>query len=183
MPHIPPPISTRDAQKIEHRFWPKVKKGGEGECWPWVGSNSRGYGTIFAWGRPQYSHRFAYALGRGDVPLGGHVLHECDDPICCNPAHLFLGDQGTNMRDRNAKGRANTARGSQHACATIDEATAVAIYEADGLHKEIAERFGVTRFTVGAIKRGIRWRHATGGKPKRRYHSVRRALVSRATAA
>ena len=105
MPHIPPPLSTAKAKEIEYRFWSKVKRGSPFECWPWQSSLTRGYGMITAWGRPQYAHRIAYALVRGDLGLGDHVLHKCDNPPCCNPAHFFIGDQTANMRDRYAKGR------------------------------------------------------------------------------
>lgn len=109
MAHIPPPLSQAKAQEIAHRFWPKVKVGAADECWLWQAkAQMREYGSFMAWGRPRYAHRIAYALGRGDLPLGAHVLHKCDVPLCCNPNHLFLGDQAANMKDRFAKGRIRT---------------------------------------------------------------------------
>lgn len=106
MPHIPKPFSQSSAREIASRFWPKVKIGRPHECWLWQSkAQIRGYGQIHAWHRPQYAHRVAYALGNGDIPEGAHVLHRCDTPLCCNPNHLFLGDQADNMRDRFAKGR------------------------------------------------------------------------------
>lgn len=170
MPHIPPPLSTEKAREIEYRFWTKVQKGADNECWPWQSSISRGYGMIAGWGRPQYAHRIAYALVRGDIPLGGHVLHECDNPVCCNPKHLFLGDQLANMRDRNAKGRANWARGERAGHAKLTEAQALEIYNAKGLFREIAEKYGVNPGTVFKIKMGKSWRHVTGGEPQPTYH-------------
>jgi hypothetical protein len=105
MAHVPPPLSWAKAREIAYRFWEKVKIGAPDECWLWQAAKCRGYGSIFAWGRPQPAHRIAYALGRGDLLLGDHVLHKCDTPLCCNPEHLFLGDQAANMKDRFAKGR------------------------------------------------------------------------------
>jgi len=109
--HTPPPLSVEKAKEIEYRFWPKVKIRGPDECWLWrAKAKIRGYGQIFAWGRPQYAHRIAYALGKGPLALGDHVLHKCDVPLCCNPNHLFLGDQVANMKDRFAKGRIRVQR-------------------------------------------------------------------------
>lgn len=111
MAYVPPPLSHEKALEIEHRFWPKVKIGAPDECWLWQAkARLREYGAIMAWGRPQYAHRIAYALGRGSLALGDYVLHRCDVPLCCNPNHLFLGDQRINMQDRYAKGRIRVRR-------------------------------------------------------------------------
>jgi hypothetical protein len=111
MAFVPPPLPTAQAKEIEYRFWPKVKRGEPHECWLWAAkARLREYGSIHAWKRPQYAHRIAYALVRGDLRLGDYVLHKCDTPLCCNPDHLFLGDQVANMKDRYAKGRIRVAK-------------------------------------------------------------------------
>lgn len=38
----------------------------------------------------------------GDGPF---VLHTCDNPPCCNPAHLYRGTALDNARDRDTRGR------------------------------------------------------------------------------
>jgi hypothetical protein len=93
---------------LHERLWRKVDKRGPDECWPWTaGSNKTGYGTIQAEdkSRPFLVHRVAYEAVTGPIPAGMCVLHRCDNPACCNPAHLWLGTQLDNIADMNAKGR------------------------------------------------------------------------------
>ena len=71
------------------RFWPKVdKSGGPDACWPWMGGKTqRGYGYFTADGHRTYAHIFSFELENGySVP---EVRHTCDNPPCCNPAHLI----------------------------------------------------------------------------------------------
>lgn len=53
------------------------------------------------------AHRFSYELATGEDITGLFVLHSCDNPPCCNPAHLRVGTQKDNMADARAKGRMN----------------------------------------------------------------------------
>jgi DNA-binding CsgD family transcriptional regulator len=84
-------------------FWAGVDRRGDDECWPWLKAIRKkdGYGHS-RWGR---AHRVAYALEHGAAPADLLVLHRCDNRVCCNPAHLWLGTQAENMRDRDSKGR------------------------------------------------------------------------------
>jgi hypothetical protein len=66
-----------------------------------------GYGTLYAEGRHQGAHRLAWELANGRaIPAGLFICHRCDNPLCVNPDHLFLGTHTDNMRDMIAKGRA-----------------------------------------------------------------------------
>lgn len=79
-------------------------------CWEWNGGRDRnGYGRIrvnpFA---TRFVHRFSAWVWNGinpDSPID--VLHDCDNPRCFNPAHLFTGTQADYVRDMIAKGRSN----------------------------------------------------------------------------
>lgn len=96
-------------QQTIERFWAKVNK--TDTCWIWTGSKrNKGYGA-FVWrdetsrviqGR---SHRFVYELLVGAIPKGMMVLHQCDNPACVNPKHLFLGTNQDNVTDMCRKGR------------------------------------------------------------------------------
>jgi uncharacterized protein (DUF433 family) len=102
------PASPRS---LAERFWSKVDKAGEDECWLWTASlNHYGYGQIQMLGplgrRPTQASRVAYTLTHGPIPEGGWVLHSCDTPACCNPAHLRLGTPKENSQDMVNRGRA-----------------------------------------------------------------------------
>src|SRR6185295_10809571 len=92
---------------------PKVARG-DG-CWEWQGwRNAGGYGVLASGpaGRQkdELAHRIAWRLTNGAIPDGLRVLHRCDNPPCCNPAHLFLGSDADNVADCIAKGRSRRAR-------------------------------------------------------------------------
>lgn len=76
---------------------------GQDACWPWAGPRFRtGYGRI---GHHGYAHRVVYVLAHGAIPSGNVVRHTCDNPPCCNPAHLVAGTHADNMADMVARGR------------------------------------------------------------------------------
>ena len=77
------------------------------ECWEWKGARVKGgYGNRgIGGGRSALTHRLAYEWVYGPIPAGMHVLHRCDNPPCCNPAHLFLGTERDNALDKCRKGR------------------------------------------------------------------------------
>lgn len=97
---------------LGERLWGPLgwdKSGGPDACWPWAGSkDNHGYGQIKLLGRahrPTRTHRLAWALKHGPIPLGSHVLHSCDNRACGNPSHLLLGTHTQNMADMKVKGR------------------------------------------------------------------------------
>lgn len=112
---IPIPAGTAQAKPrrrvyvrgdVATRFWAHVEKGPG--CWLWTGARTwSGHGT-FNVGAKKFdrAHRVAYRLVHGAIPDGLVVCHQCDNPPCVNPAHLWLGTQGDNLRDMMAKGRA-----------------------------------------------------------------------------
>jgi len=104
--------------RIVARFDAKVNRGAPAECWSWTGAHlPKGYGQINL-GRAldgkqhtEYAHRIAYVLAYGPIPGSTRlvVMHTCDHPPCCNPAHLRLGTDSDNLTDASRKGRLRRA--------------------------------------------------------------------------
>jgi len=73
----------------EMRFWIKVDKRGEQDCWPWLASKTKfGHGQFYSCGAVRGAHIFAYELQYGKVPEGQEIHHICKNPSCVNPLHL-----------------------------------------------------------------------------------------------
>ena len=82
------------------RFWSRVQKGSDGECWLWIGGRfASGYGRFWTGGKDVRAHKLMYELMVGPVPEGTELRHTCDRKICVNPTHLILGTHTENMRD------------------------------------------------------------------------------------
>jgi hypothetical protein len=100
-PILVPPQSTGGSfmfAPLEQRFWAKVIK--TDGCWIWKGATEGGgRGQIWVNGRMQKAPRIAYALCRGEVPASAYVCHKCNNPLCVNPDHLYIGDRKSNIRD------------------------------------------------------------------------------------
>lgn len=139
---------------VYDRFWSKVDKCGEDECWEWTGFRlPSGYGRLWnTAGKPVlYPHRLSYEIHIGEIDDGYHVCHHCDNPACVNPSHLFVGTATDNARDRAKKGR-NGSKLTPSQARKIRQRI-----EAGDALEDIAESFGVVYQTVYNIKRGATW--------------------------
>jgi hypothetical protein len=150
-------------------FWMKVDKRGPNGCWLYTGFIKwDGYGWLArtANGKTRYmtAHRYSWILAHGEPPAGVHILHECDNPPCCNPAHLRLGTHQDNMADQLAKHRHLHGERSVHAKLTLAQveellANPPKLHARDGNTCKVwAARYGVTTATIYAVLRGRTWR-------------------------
>lgn len=160
-------------QSIADRFWSKVNSsGGPDTCWPWTAfCLPNGYGHFWGYryirdnrsrSKSGGAHRWAWELTRGPIPAEMFVLHRCDNPPCCNPAHLFLGTPADNMHDMVAKGREAHVRGENHGAAILTARTVLEIRTAlssGNSQQSLAGRFGVSQTLISAINLRKVWRH------------------------
>ncbi|MDE2103786.1 MAG: HNH endonuclease [Patescibacteria group bacterium] len=151
-------------------FWARVdSSGGQDACWPWIPPYQvgLGYGRLkLPNGMLVLAHRLAYFLETGTDPQDWMVCHRCDNPRCCNPAHLFLGDHQTNMADMRAKGRARAPEqhGSANPQAKLSERDVGVIRSqiaAGHTNCDIAKRYSVTHQLISRIRRGEIWTHVS----------------------
>lgn len=75
-------------------------------CKEFLGSSSGGYAVAGIPGNNSVLvHRFVYEQFIGSIPEGMCVCHTCDNRVCINPDHLFLGTSQDNAQDKMRKGR------------------------------------------------------------------------------
>lgn len=139
---------------------------GDTPCIEWTGyvDRQRGYGGTWFDGVWARAHRAAYcqanSLSLADIE-GRVVMHRCDNPPCVNPAHLRLGSQLDNIRDRDRKGR--TSRGRDRPNSKLFDVTVWYIkarYAMGGKTiSDLAREFGVSRSVVSRIVSGKSWSH------------------------
>lgn len=132
---------------IEQRFSSRVEVNDETGCHEWSGGKD-GYGkygllTIGKWGSEHISrsrpangrkcvaHRVAWEIYKGPIPAGMLVCHSCDNTLCVNPDHLFLGTQKENMMDMDSKGR-RVVRGRPSHCPRGHKYSDENLYRQDG---------------------------------------------------
>lgn len=152
---------------IEDRFWSKVdRSAGPDACWPWTRTCApNGYGVTRLWGPTRRyhlgAHRAAWTLTHGPIPTGRFVCHHCDNPPCCNPAHLFLGTPKDNIDDMHRKGRQRILRGEDR---PLSKFTREQIFEiraryANGeKQRDLAAEFGVRQPRISKIVTRQVWR-------------------------
>lgn len=123
------------------------------------------------------AHRLALALSRGPVPADALVIHGCDNPPCCNPAHLRLGTHADNAADRRDRRRhwrdrnpEAALRGERNGAARLTEATVratrAAWAEGGRTRAQLAQQFNVRPGTLSHVLSRTSWRHVDEKEPE-----------------
>ena len=157
------PEGVRPNDPPEVRFWAKVKKAGPNDCWEWQAyTNTGGYGRFKAGGNDiLLAHRYSYELHHGPIPDGSIVMHSCDNPPCCNPAHLSVGTHKENAADKVDKGRGFSLRGEVNPKSKLTEEAVRTIRASSERSVVLAEQYGVNRVTIAKARYGRSWKHVT----------------------
>lgn len=165
-----PEVFSRNKELLASILKSRVEERGPDDCWLYRGPTPGfGYGSVSfkdeetgeRWRCD--AHRLVHALRIGRWPGAKEfVLHGCDNPPCCNPAHLSEGTPQKNMDDRSARGR--SPKGGKNAMAKLTEAQVLAIKAAlasskPPLLRDLASTYGVHLSAIGLIKIGINWKH------------------------
>lgn len=157
-------------QRIDHqkpieakeRFFSKTIHNAESGCINWIACTDKGYGKFHFNGTLILSHRFAYILKHGQILKSQCVFHKCDNPICVNHEHLFIGDRIDNDKDRNNKGRQFHARGELQGAHKLKEFQVIEIRKRIALgerNMDLALEYKVSRDMISLIKNNKRWKH------------------------
>lgn len=166
----------RNDTRLAARFWNKVQIATDADCWEWTayrgnGGPGKNYGKLGIEGRIHFAHRIAWELTYGPIPDGSRVLHRCDNPPCCNPAHLFLGTLSDNMQDMWDKQRHGPrrppqlkipSRGESHHLSKLTAASVLTIRQraAEGIYLQtLADEYGVTKQAIWHVVQRRTWKH------------------------
>ena len=170
-------LTPAEFLKIQKRFWTKVQKSGENDCWIWKAATDKdGYGKFKIKTTTTRANRVAYELAKGPIEDSLIILHSCDNPPCVNPNHLSIGTKADNHQDMVNKGRKKyffgdengarkhperLRRGEDHAMAKLNWEQVEHIRESVRLkrftQRQLAEKYKISPATVCLIIKNKIW--------------------------
>jgi len=155
------PSGVYKRKSLSQRFWEKVDRQTKDKCWNWLGATNWGYGVFGSRKNLiEHAHRTSWKLHFGEIPEGLLVCHKCDNRLCVNPSHLFLGTQEDNMKDMVRKNR--SAKGENHSQAKLNRKQVKMIrelYKKQVSQAELAARFNIDSSHVSNIVNYKLWKH------------------------
>jgi hypothetical protein len=137
----------------ERFFWSNIPEPNTG-CWLWIGGvhKTNKYQvrpTITHRLRAMYAHRVSYMLYKGEIPQGLLVCHRCDNTLCVNPDHLFVGTHQDNMTDCKLKNRISRRSAINQRRLSDHEVAAVRVEHANGASQlSLSRKYCVSPSTI-----------------------------------
>ena len=144
----------------QERFWSKVAKAGDDDCWEWTAATRYGYGEIKIQGKQVRAHRVAFAIANEKhYESFGTIHHTCRNRSCVNPAHLALmagrGEHAAAHPEFTHRDRSGVRNG--RARLTLNDVAQIRALIAEHVpQRKIAPLFGVSISTVAMIATGKR---------------------------
>jgi len=134
------------------------RSGGPNACWPWTKAlNDAGYGVIANRdGGTAIASRAAYEIAH-DAALDPDVdvMHLCNNPPCCNPAHLRAGTRAKNQAYMAASGRTHRGERSPQAKLSDTDVAHMRALRLEGWRlAALADRFAISVAQVSRICNG-----------------------------
>jgi HNH endonuclease len=155
-------LSEASSQTIRERFEAKCAPMNADGCILWLGSkNNKGYGqmgteVVANKRHMSYAHRIAWALRNGDIPPKMVVCHKCDNPLCVNIDHLFLGTYKQNTLDMVKKRRHYWNRPMKHQKLNAVDVERIRDLRFMGCTQQvIADHIGVSRPLISMVLSGV----------------------------
>jgi hypothetical protein len=149
--------------RISDNFFAHVdQSGGPDACWPYQRcKNAKGYGRVWVDKKCHEAHRYAFMLAKGPIPTGLCILHSCDFPSCCNPAHLRIGTKYENAMDREVRNRGNQPKGEDNANSKLTTRDVIFIRRCQDIYNsyQMASMLGVQNGIISKVLRGEQWSH------------------------
>lgn len=109
-------------------------------------------------GKVDRLHRHMYRMCYGEIPKGGVIRHDCNNPRCINPGHLLLGTHADNVKVRVRRGR--SAIGERHGRAKLTKADVRAIRaDITTPKKELARYYDVDPKVIYNVQNYYSWKH------------------------
>lgn len=158
---------TASSEGGRARFWSKVKKGKPDDCWEWISAFTvRGYGILGLQIERKrrvsiYAHRISFLIANGHLPPEMEVCHECDNPSCVNPGHLFLGTQAANMADmvsKNRQIRGSRVHGTKLSPEKVQDMRILRLRD-NHSYASLSRKFGVAVETVRDACNWVTWKY------------------------
>lgn len=156
-------LSIEVTDSLRKRLAAGIERRGDGECWPWTGSQRNGYGAIKHQGRVLGTHCVSFVVANGPIPDGRLVTHDCDNRLCCNPAHLTAGTAVSNVREMYARIAMRKARGEMMQNAKLTDELVRFIFAAKVVHgssnRRIASELGLRPRLIDKVVSRQAWSH------------------------